>query len=142
MPRNEAAKPGEDFSQHAGDESYTWQEHQFLAFRLTGDKQHQVLAIRFLCDDFFLPPASGENVLPGKHAHSHMNALSSAAQAYLSLNQPIYLRAAQQGFAMVDAQSFVTGGWGPDEHFVTPGSGKLGIGLASRRHADPTRASG
>lgn len=138
IPRNEAAKPGEDFSQHAWDESYTLSENQFLAFRLTGDKQHQVLARRFLYDDFFLPLARGENVLPGKHAYSHMNALSSAAQAYLSLNQPIYLHAAQQGFAMVDAQSFATGGWGPDEHFVTPGSGKLGASLAAEHKSFET----
>jgi DUF1680 family protein len=128
MPRNEAARPGEDFSQHAWDESYTLPENQFLAFRLTGDEQHRVLARRFLYDDFFLPLAHGENVLPGKHAYSHMNALSSAA--YLSLNQTVYLQAARKGFAMVHAQSFATGGWGPDEHFVTPGSGKLGNGLA------------
>jgi DUF1680 family protein len=138
MPRNEAAKPGEDFSQHAWDESYTLPENQFLAFRLTGDKQHQVLARRFMYDDFFLPLARGENVLPGKHAYSHMNALSSAAQAYLSLNQPVYLHAAQQGFAMVDAQSFATGGWGPDEHFVTPGSGKLGASLVAEHKSFET----
>ncbi|WP_449429329.1 beta-L-arabinofuranosidase domain-containing protein [Rhodanobacter umsongensis] len=138
VPRNEAARPGEDFSQHAWDESYTLPENQFLAFRLTGDRQHQVLARRFLYDDFFLPLARGENVLPGKHAYSHMNALSSAAQAYLSLNQPAYLEAAQQGFAMVDAQSFATGGWGPDEHFVTPGSGKLGASLAAEHKSFET----
>ena len=138
IPRNEAAKPGEDFSQHAWDESYTLPENQFLAFRLTGDEQHRVLARRFLYDDFFLPLARGENVLPGKHAYSHMNALSSAAQAYLSLNQPIYLRAAQQGFAMVDAQSFASGGWGPDEHFVAPGSGKLGLSLVAEHKSFET----
>ncbi|MEO6799860.1 MAG: beta-L-arabinofuranosidase domain-containing protein [Rhodanobacter sp.] len=138
MPRNEAARPGEDFSQHAWDESYTLPENQFLAFRLTGNEQHRALARRFLYDDFFLPLARGENVLPGKHAYSHMNALSSAAQAYLSLNQPVYLHAARQGFAMVDAQSFATGGWGPDEHFVAPGSGKLGDGLADEHKSFET----
>ena len=138
MPRNEAARPGEDFSQHAWDESYTLPENQFLAFRLTGDEQHRALARRFLYDDFFLPLARGENVLPGKHAYSHMNALSSAAQAYLSLDQPVYLQAARQGFAMVDAQSFATGGWGPDEHFVTPGSGKLGDSLAAEHKSFET----
>ncbi|MGH8158743.1 MAG: beta-L-arabinofuranosidase domain-containing protein [Rhodanobacter sp.] len=138
MPRNEAAKPGEDFSQHAWDESYTLPENQFLAFRLTGDVQHRALARRFLYDDFFLPLARGENVLPGKHAYSHVNALSSAAQAYLSLNQQAYLQAARHGFAMVDAQSFATGGWGPDEHFVAPGSGKLGAGLAAEHKSFET----
>ena len=142
MPRNEAAKPGEDFSQHAWDESYTLPENQFLAFRLTGDAQHRALAQRFLYDDFFEPLARGENVLPGKHAYSHVNALSSAAQAYLSLGQPMYLQAALQGFAMVDAQSFATGGWGPDEHFVAPGSGGLGAQRSPRGVARGVAQSG
>ena len=129
MPRNEHAKPGEDFSEHAWDESYTIPENQFFAWRLTGERRHRELARRFLYDDFFLALARGENALPGKHAYSHVNALSSAAQAYLSLNQPEYLAAARNGFAMIAAQSFATGGWGPDEHFVTPGSGGLGASL-------------
>ena len=37
MPRNEHAQPGEDFSQHAWDESYTLPENQFLAWHMTGD---------------------------------------------------------------------------------------------------------
>ena len=138
IPRNEAAKPGEDFSQHAWDESYTLPENQFLAFRLTGDTEHRALAQRFLYDDFFGPLAHGRNVLPGKHAYSHVNALSSAAQAYLSLGQPMYLQAAIQGFAMVQAQSFATGGWGPDEHFVAPESGALGDSLAAQHKSFET----
>src|SRR6202035_1097169 len=85
----------------------------------------------FLYDEFFASLARGDNVLPGKHAYSHVNALSSAAQAYLSLRDPMYLKAAQNGFDMIRAQSFATGGWGPDEHFVVPGSGKLGESLES-----------
>ncbi len=130
MPRNEHAQPGEDFSEHAWDESYTLPENQFLAWRLTGDPRHLALGRRFLYDDFFAALAHGENALPGKHAYSHVNGLSSAAQAYLSLNNPMYLAAAQNGFEMIAAQSFATGGWGPDEHFVVPGSGALGASLA------------
>ena len=138
MPRNEHAQPGEDFSQHAWDESYTLPENQFLAWRLTGDARHRALAQRFLYDDFFLPLARGDNLLPGKHAYSHVNALSSAAQAYLSLGTRAYLDAAQQGFALIDAQSFATGGWGPDEHFVAPGSGALGASLAEQHKSFET----
>ena len=132
MPRNEHAQPGEDFSQHAWDESYTLPENQFQAWALTGERVHRQLAVRFLYDEFFAALAQGENALPGKHAYSHVNALSSAAQAYLSLGNPMYLAAAQQGFAMITAQSFATGGWGPDEHFVVPGSGALGASLEAQ----------
>jgi hypothetical protein len=129
MPRDEHAHPPQDFTEHAWDESYTVPENQFLAWHRSGEQTHLTLARRFLYDEFFGALARGENALPGKHAYSHVNALSSAAQAYLSLNDPMYLAAAQQGFEMVAAQSFATGGWGPDEHFVVPGSGALGESL-------------
>ena len=129
IPRNEHASEPQDFTEHAWDESYTIPENQFIAHRLTGDPRHEMLAKRFLYDDFFGPLARGENVLPGKHAYSHVNGLSSAAQAYLSLRQPQYLEAARNGFAMVVAQSYATGGWGPDEHFIEPGSGALAASL-------------
>jgi DUF1680 family protein len=138
MPRNEHAQPGEDFSRHAWDESYTLPENQFFAARLTGDRIHLDLARRFLYDDFFLALARGDNALPGKHAYSHVNALSSAAQAYLSLGERQYFDAARRGFDFVDAQSFATGGWGPDEHFVTPGSGALGASLADQHKSFET----
>jgi DUF1680 family protein len=44
----------------------------------------------------------------------------------------MYLKAAQNGFEMIGAQSFATGGWGPDEHFVVPGSGALGASLTDQ----------
>jgi hypothetical protein len=132
VPRNEHAQPGEDFSQHAWDESYTLPENQFFAWHITGDPRHKELARRFLYDEFFAALARGDNVLPGKHAYSHVNALSSAVQAYLSLQSPMHLAAAQRGFDMITAQSFATGGWGPDEHFVVPGSGALGASLAAQ----------
>jgi hypothetical protein len=138
MPRNEHAQPGEDFSRHAWDESYTLPENQFFAARLTGDRIHRDLARRFLYDDFFLALARGQNALPGKHAYSHVNALSSAVQAYLVFGQREYFDAARQGFDFLDAQSFATGGWGPDEHFVTPGSGALGASLTDQHKSFET----
>jgi DUF1680 family protein len=50
----------------------------------------------------------------------------------------MYLAAAQQGFDMVAAQSFATGGWGPDEHFVIPDSGALGQSLADQNKSFET----
>ena len=138
VPRNEHAQPGEDFSRHAWDESYTLPENQFLAWRATGERQHLELGRRLLYDEFFGALARGENALPGKHAYSHVNALSSAAQAYLSLDEPRYLKAAQNGFDFLTAQSFVTGGWGPDEHFVVPGSGALGASLDAEKKSFET----
>src|SRR5579871_5886277 len=121
---------GEDFTEHAWDESYTMPENQFLAYQRTGDPRYLELAKRFLFnEEYFDPLARGENVLPGRHAYSHVNSLSSAAQAYLVLGDPKYLQTIRNGFDFVQQQSFATGGWGPDEHFVVPGSGKLGESL-------------
>jgi hypothetical protein len=74
-------------------------------------------------------------VLPGKHAYSHVNAMSSAMQAYLVLGSEKHLRAARNGFDFLrTTQSFATGGWGPDEDFREPGSGEIGESL-SKTHS-------
>jgi len=112
------------------DESYTLPENFFLAYKRSGNKRYLELAQRFLLDKaYFGPLAEGQNVLPHKHAYSHVNALSSASQAYLVLGSQKHLRAAENGMQFVLEQSFATGGWGPNESFVEPGSGTLGKSL-------------
>lgn len=112
------------------DESYTLPENLYLAWRRGAGDRFRSLAARYLLDrDYFEPLARGDNVLPGKHAYSHVNALSSAMQAYLVDGDVMHLKAAKNGFDFVLAQSFATGGWGPDERFVIPGSGALGESL-------------
>jgi uncharacterized protein len=111
------------------DESYTMPENFFLAWQRTGDQRYYELAKRFLYDDYFDPLSRGENALVGRHAYSHVNALGSAATAYLAMGDEKYLRAATNAFRFVQEQSYATGGWGPREHFVEPGSGALGESL-------------
>ncbi len=113
------------------DETYTLPENLFLAYHRGAGERYRDLAIRFLEDDtYFNPLSEGKNVLPGEHAYSHVNALSSAMQAYLTLGSEMHLRAAQNGFAFLrDTQSFATGGWGPDELFRRAGSGEMGASL-------------
>lgn len=113
------------------DEPYTLPENQFLAWQRGAGSRYRDLAIRFLPDDWYFGPlANGQNVLPGKHAYSHVNALSSAMQAYFVLANERYLRAARNGFDFLrTTQSFATGGWGPDEQFREPGSGEIGQSL-------------
>jgi uncharacterized protein len=113
------------------DETYTLPENFFLAYQRSGKSSYRNLAVRFIEDDYFGPLAEDKNVLPGEHAYSHVNALSSAAQSYLVLGQEKYLRAATNGLRMVQEQSYATGGWGPDEAFVVPGQGLLGASLGT-----------
>lgn len=113
------------------DEPYTLPENFFIAYQISGNPRYLDLAKRFLQDDtYFNPLAAGENVLPGQHAYSHVNAFSTASQAYLVLGSEKHLRAARNGFDFVlRTQSFATGGWGPNETFRKPGSGDMGKSL-------------
>jgi hypothetical protein len=123
------ARPHTDDS-FCWDEPYTLPENLFIAWQRGAGQRYRDLAVHFLADDwYFNPLAAGENVLPGKHAYSHVNALSSAMQAYLAMGSEKHLGAAQNGFDFVRAQSFATGGWGPGEEFKAPGSGEIGESL-------------
>ena len=123
------ARPHKDES-FCWDEPYTVPENAFLAWQRGAGSRYKDLGVRFLADDWYWDPlAAGQNVLPGKHAYSHVNAMSSAMQAYFVLGNEKYLRAARNGFDFVRAQSFATGGWGPDENFRVPGSGEIGESL-------------
>jgi DUF1680 family protein len=113
------------------DETYTLPENFFLAYQRSGNSRYRDLAMRFIEQDYFGPLAENHNILPGEHAYSHVNALSSAMQSYLVLGDEKYLRAARNGLRMVQDQSFATGGWGPDEAFVEPGKGLLDASLGT-----------
>ena len=123
------ARPHKDES-FCWDEPYTLPENQFLAFQRGAGDRYRDLAKHFLADDWYFDPlAAGQDVTPGKHAYSHVNALSSAMQAYLVLGSEKHLRAARNGFDLIRAQSFATGGWGPDETLRDPKSGEIGDSL-------------
>jgi uncharacterized protein len=97
------------------DESYTMPENLFLAFQRGAGERYRELGLQYLNEPFFDRLAGGQNDLAGRHAYSHVNALCSAMQAYLTVGSEKHLRAAKNGFDMLAAQSFATGGWGPDE---------------------------
>jgi DUF1680 family protein len=122
------------------DESYTLPESLFIAYARGAGDRYRDLAVRYLKDDtYFNPLSQGKNVLPGKHAYSYANALSSAMQAYLTLNSEKHLAAAKNAFRMIqETQSFATGGWGPDEMFVSPTSGGLGESLVKTHNSFET----
>ena len=121
------------------DESYTNPENLFLAYQRGAGRRYRELGVRFLDDTtWFDPLARDENVLAGKHAYSYVNSLSSAMQAYFTLGSEKHLQAARNAFAMLAAQSYPTGGWGPDEKLVAPGSGELNASLTSTHNSFET----
>jgi DUF1680 family protein len=142
IPRESVWRPGLDAS-YTWDESYTLPENLFLAYRRGAGASYRDLAERYLMDDgFFDPLARGENVLAGRHAYSHVNAMSSAMQTYLTTGSEKHLRAATNGFAMVAAQSFATGGWGPDELLRAPDSDDLYASLTKTHNSFETPCGG
>jgi DUF1680 family protein len=109
------------------DEPYVMPENLFAAAELTGNPAFRDLAERYLLDDdFFDPLARGDNPFPGQHAYSHAIALSSGAAAYLNLGEPKYRQALENAFHLLTTQQqFASGGWGPNETFITPHKGEL-----------------
>ncbi|WP_158942567.1 beta-L-arabinofuranosidase domain-containing protein [Granulicella sp. S190] len=123
------------------DESYTLPENLYLVSAQMGAEGHvyREMADHYLDDaTYFDPLARGENVLGGKHAYSYVNALCSAMQAYITGGSEKHLQAAKNGFDMLLAQSFATGGWGPDELLRKPGSGEVFASLAKSRNSFET----
>jgi DUF1680 family protein len=119
--------------QAAIDETYTLPENLFYAYETTGDPDYREMARKYLMDRTYFDPLSrGENVLPGLHAYSHVNALCSASRAHLVLGEPKYLQAARNAWEMIaKTQSFASGGWAPNEEFVVPHKGLLGESLTN-----------
>ena len=109
------------------DEPYVMPENLFLAADLTSNAHFRELALRYLLDrDLFDPLAQGADPFPGQHAYSHVIALSSAGQAYLRLGEDKYKGAMANAFRLLTTtQQFASGGWGPNETFVTPHRGEL-----------------
>ena len=81
------ARPHKNIS-FTWDETYTLPENFYLGYQRGAGDRYRQLAKRFLQDDsYFGPLSENRNVLPGQHAYSHVNALSSAMQAYLDRRQ-------------------------------------------------------
>lgn len=109
------------------DETFVMPENLFAANELTGNPAFRELAIRYLLDrELFDPLARNQDPFPGQHAYSHAIALSSAGKAYLTLGDAKYKTAMQNAFTLLTTQQqFASGGWGPNETFITPHRGEL-----------------
>ena len=130
-------RPGKDES-WTWDESYTMPENLFLACQRGPGDRYREIGVQYLNEPFYERLARGQNDLKGRHAYSHVNCLCSAVQAYLTLGNEKYLQAAKNGFDMVLAQSFATGGWGPDELLRATGSADMYDSLTNMHHSFET----
>jgi hypothetical protein len=125
IERERQWRPGKD-SSFGWDESYTMPENLFLAWERGAGDRYREMATKYLMDSTFFDPLSrNENVLAGRHAYSTVNSLSSGMQAYLAIGNEKHLLAVKNAYAMLLAQSYATGGWGPDEELHSPDSDAL-----------------
>jgi uncharacterized protein len=120
------------------DESYTISENLFIAYQRGAGERYRLLGTQYLDDEYYDPLAEGRNVLAGRHAYSYVNSVCSAMQAYLTLGSAKHLRAASNAFEMLTAQSFATGGWGPDEQLRVPESGDMAASLTNTHRSFET----
>jgi hypothetical protein len=130
-------RPG-TYESYTWDESYTMPENLFLAYQRGAGERYRALGQQYLDDEYFAPLAEGRSDFAGRHAYSHVNALCSAMQAYLTLGSAKHLRAASNGFDFLAAQSFATGGWGPDELLRAPDSDDVKASLSNSHHSFET----
>jgi hypothetical protein len=131
-------KPEDDAS-WMWDESYTMPENLFLASQRGAGRRYYDLGLQYLDDKTWFDPLSrNENVLHGRHAYSYVNSLCSAMMAYMVAGSEKHLRAARNAFAMLQEQSYATGGWGPDEMLRAPGSSDVYNSLTNTHHSFET----
>ena len=112
-------RPGTD-ELYTWDESYTMSENLFLAYQRGAGERYKSLGRQYLDDTYYTPLSEGRSNLAGRHAYSHVNSLCSAIEAYLTLGSETHFLAAKNGFDFLLAQSYATGGWGPDEKLRAP----------------------
>jgi DUF1680 family protein len=120
------------------DESYTISENLFIAYQRGAGDRYKALGMQYLDDIYYDPLSEGRSNLVGRHAYSHVNSLSSAMQAYLTAGSEKHLRAATNGFDFLAAQSFATGGWGPNETLCAPDSDDLFASLSGTHRSFET----
>lgn len=115
------------------DEPFVMPENLFAAAQLTDNPHFRELAQRYLLDAaLFDPLARGADPFPGQHAYSHVIALSSGGSAYLTLGDSKYRDALANAFKLLTTtQQFASGGWGPNETFITPHRGELCSSLST-----------
>jgi DUF1680 family protein len=115
------------------DETFVMPENLFTAAELTGNPAFTELAHRYLLDkELFNPLAAGDDPFPGQHAYSHAIALSSGARAWLILGDTRYKTALINAHHLLTTQQqFASGGWGPNETFITPHRGELYSALST-----------
>ncbi len=117
----------EPWEMHSGKplEWYTLPENLYRAYALTGNSQFKDFAEVWLYHPYWnkFANTSAPTDASGVHAYSHVNTFSSAAMAYAVTGDPAYLNIIKNAYDFLqNTQTYATGGYGPVERIMPPGS--------------------
>ncbi len=115
-------------------EWYTLSENLYRAYLLTGNPMYEEFAAVWHYPYYWgmFERTSAPTGAHGCHAYSHVNTLSSLCATYEVTGDPTLLTEAKNAYDYLqNTQCFSTGGYGPDERFMTP-NGSLGRALDTR----------
>jgi DUF1680 family protein len=108
-------------------EWYTLPENLYKAYQITGKEKYKEFALEWDYPYFWDKILSGDMYFGARHAYSHVNSLSSAAQAYITTKDKKYLKTIEEAYNQITSdQIFVTGGYGPAESMFVNKKGYLG----------------
>jgi DUF1680 family protein len=106
-------------------EWYTVSENLYRAYVASGNPKFKDFGDVWLYHDYwnkFADTSSPTNA-SGVHAYSHVNTFSSAAMAYAVTGDPEYLHIITNAYDFLqNTQCYATGGYGPVERIMPPGS--------------------
>jgi DUF1680 family protein len=106
-------------------EWYTVSENLYRAYVASGNPNFKDFGDVWLYHDYwnkFADTSSPTNA-SGVHAYSHVNTFSSAAMAYAVTGDPEYLHIITNAYDFLqNTQCYATGGYGPVERIMPPGS--------------------
>ncbi len=119
-------------------EWYTLPEQLYRAYDLLGNVRCLRMAKEWDYPYYWNKLLAGDYHIGPRHAYSHVNALSSAARAYLQTGKTGYLKAIENAYDEITAHHiFATGGYGPAECIFPDEEGYLSDSIKSAW--DPTK---
>lgn len=123
----------EFLTQNRMSEWYTMGEQLYRAYQFTGNESYKSFAEEWEYPFYWDKFLSGEaQYFGGRHAYSHVNTFSSAAQAYIVKKDERYLDIMKGAYDEITKHhTYATGGYGPSETLFIDNPGYLGNSLES-----------
>ncbi|MEW5311971.1 MAG: hypothetical protein WDW38_003639 [Sanguina aurantia] len=93
----------------------------YRLFRITHDPEHLRMASLFDKDNFYKPLIAGQDVLPGRHANTHLAQVVGFAERFMSIGDDSAAAAVENFFkALIRDHSYSTGGSNAREFWSAP----------------------